>query len=97
MREWQTSVTLPSVAALAEVTMFILEGRSGGVLAALATAAAVALVSNIWDGVGASATPERETRQTTPATAVDASARPIAVAASEVRRLDPNLGFGRDR
>jgi hypothetical protein len=75
------------VAAIAEVTMFIVERRTAGVLAALATAAAMAVLGNVWDRVDEGATPSTANSTAAFATSVGPGVRPIALAADEVRRF----------
>jgi hypothetical protein len=73
--------------ALAEITMFIIEQRTAGVLAALVIPAVVAILSNVWDRVGGPAVQSSAMATAAFAPSVGPGVRPIASAADEVPRL----------
>jgi len=68
--------------------MFIIE-RTAGVLAALATAAAVVILSNVWDRAGGSAVQSGATSTAAFATSAGPSVRPIALDADPVQPRRP--------
>jgi hypothetical protein len=65
--------------------MFIIERRTAGVLAALATIAAIVVVGNVWDPVAAVETRTTANSATAPATSVEPGVRATAFAANEAQ------------
>jgi hypothetical protein len=65
--------------------MFIIERRTAGVLAALATTAAMVVLGNIRDPVDEVETPYTATSTSALATSVGPGIRPIASGANEAR------------
>jgi hypothetical protein len=65
--------------------MFIIERRTAGVLAALATTAAMVVLGNFWDRVDEVGTPYTATSTPAFATSVGPSVRPIALGANEAQ------------
>ena len=77
--------------------MFIIERRTAGVLAALATTAAMVVLANVWDPVDAVETSYSATSTPAFSTSFGAGARPIAFGANEAQQgekyqkfLNPN-------
>jgi hypothetical protein len=73
------------VAALAEVTMFIIERRTAGVLAALATTAVMVALGSAWDRVDEVEIPYTATSTPVVVTSIGPRVRPIAFGASEAQ------------
>jgi hypothetical protein len=65
--------------------MFIIERRTAGVLAALAVAAALVVLGNVWDPLDVADSPTTAISTTAPATSVGPGVRPPAFAANEAR------------